>query len=195
MRINTVYLRRANKLIVNRGNGSDRLPVTVLAAAMKNIEHLGFTFSHSLMDTVCTLSTEQFESFYHPLVTDLKKLAGAHVEYKPMYPDFPIQVMQETDAELYLNAIYHYLTLDRPEYAPADRLPLPDQVSLKVIDLGSKADFHTMIGRMIQAKTSISETDREDIDAAIECADPDELEEMLPSDIPFKEQVGFVAGS
>lgn len=195
MMIHTIYLRRANKLIVNRGDGSDRLPKVYLATAMNNIAYLGFTFSHPLMEAVRTLSLKQFEALYAQLVADLKKLAGAHVDYKPMYPDFPIQVMQETDAELYLNAICHYLTLDRREYAPADRVPLPDQVSLKVIDLGSKADFHTMIGRMIQAKTSISETDREDIDAAIECADPDELEAMLPSDIPFKEQVGFVAGS
>lgn len=193
--INTIYLRRANKLIVNRGQGSHRLSEPYLATAMKNIEYLGFTFSHRLMDTVGTLSAQQFEAFYHQLVTDLKALVGAHVEYKPMYPDFPMQVMQEQDVELYLNAIYHYLTLDLPEYETAERVPLLDEVSLKVIDLGSKAEFNTMIRQLIEAKVSISKTDREDIDAAIECADPAELEEILPSEIPFKENVGFVVGS
>lgn len=193
--INTIYLRRANKLIVNRGKGADRLPEAYLATAMKNIEHLGFTFSHSLMHTVRTLSLEQFEAFYHQLVADLQRLVGAHVEYRPVYPNFPIQVMKATDAELYLNAIRHYLTWEGPEYEIADRLPLLEKVNLKMIDLGSIAEFHEMIRRLIQAKVSISETDKGDIDIAIECADPDELDKILPSEIPFKENVGFVAGS
>lgn len=195
MMINTIYLRRAGKLIVEQGQSPDRISAALLATAMKNIEHLGFTFSHSLMRTVRTLSKEQFEAFYHQLVADLKVLVGAHVEYRPMYPDFPMQVMQGDDAELYLNAIYHYLTLDLPEYEAAERLPLLDKINLKAIDLGSKAEFNIMIRRLIEAKVSISETDREDIDAVIECTDPDELNEILPSEIPFKENVAFVAGS
>lgn len=195
MMINTIYLRRANKVIVNRGQGSNRISEAYLATAMKNIEYLGFTFSHHLMGTVRTLSKEQFEAFYSQLVADLRVMVGAHVEYKPMYPDFPVQVMEQSDAELYLNAIYHYLTLDLPEYKAAGRIPLMDNINLKVIDLGSKAEFHTMIRQLIEAKVSISATDKEDIDAAIECADVDELDEILPSEIPFKENAGFVVGS
>ncbi|MED2010633.1 TerD family protein [Brevibacillus borstelensis] len=196
--INTIYLRRANKLIVNTENavqGSPRLSEAYLATAMKNIEHLGFTFSPQFMYTVRSLSKEQFEAFYHQLVADLKLLVGAHVEYKPMYPGFPMQVMEYHDAELYLNAIYHYLTLDLPEYETVHRQPLLDKGNLKVIDLGTKAEFHAMIRRLIQAKVSISETDREDIDAAIGWADSADLDEILPSEIPFKENVGFVVGS
>lgn len=193
--MNTNYLRRALKLIVNQTQGADRLSEAYLATAMKNIEYLGFTFSKPLMNAIRTLSKEQFEAFYHQLVTDLQVMVGAHVTYRPMYPDFPMQVMQEQDAELYLNAIYHYLTLDLPEYEVADRLPLLDKVDLKVIDLGSKAEFNTMIRQLIQAKVSISETDKEDIDAAIEYTYLDELDEILPPEIPFKENVGFVVGS
>ncbi|MFF2157288.1 TerD family protein [Paenibacillus chitinolyticus] len=195
MNINTIYLRRAGKVIVKQGEGANRLSKAYLAAAMKNIESLGFTFSHRLMRAVCTLSKERFEAFYRGLIGDLKRMVGAHVAYKPMYPDFPAQVMQEQDAELYLNAFYHYLTHELPEYETAQRLPLRDKADLKVIDLGSKAEFHVLISRLIQAKTSISETDKEDIEAAIECADPDELDAILPSEIPFKENAAFVAAS
>ncbi|WP_217560642.1 TerD family protein [Paenibacillus sp. GbtcB18] len=195
MNINTIYLRRAGKVIVEQGKGANRLSKAYLAAAMKNIESLGFMFSHRLMRAVCTLSEERFEAFYRELIRDLKRMVGAHVAYKPMYPDFPAQVMQEQDAELYLNAFYHYLTHELPEYETAQRLPLRDEADLKVIDLGSKAEFHVLISRLIQAKTSISETDKEDIDAAIECADPDELDAILPSEIPFKENAAFVAAS
>ncbi|GIP22152.1 TerD family protein [Paenibacillus sp. J22TS3] len=195
MIINTIYLRRANKIIVNREQGAERIPKTYLAAALKNIEHLGYTFSMPLLSAVRTLPREQFKALYHQLVADLKVLVGAHVEYRPMYQDFPLQVMQEDDADLYLNAIYHYLTLELPESKMADRPPLLDTASLKVIDLGNKAEFNMMIRQLIEAKGSISETDKQNIDTAIELADLEELDEILPSEIPFKENVGFVAGS
>ncbi|HWO54513.1 MAG TPA: TerD family protein [Paenibacillus cookii] len=195
MMINTIYLRRASKVIVNRRQNPEPVSKTHLATALKNIAQLGFAFSPPLMHAVRTMSQEEFASFYDGLVADLKVMVGAHVPYTPMYPDFPVQVMEETDAELYLNAVYHYLTLNLPEGEPADRPPLPDEAALKVIDLGSKAEFHAMIRRVIQAKGSISETDQKDIDAAIEHAEPHELDDLLPDEIPFKENAGFVAAS
>ncbi|MFX3631761.1 MAG: cytoplasmic protein [Candidatus Pristimantibacillus sp.] len=195
MMMNTIYLRRVNKLIVNQGNGQDQLPEVFLATALNNIEYLGFTFSHSLIRVVRTLSKEQFEAFYHQLITDLRVLVGAHVDYQPMYPAFPMQVMQEDDAELYLNAIYHYLTWELPEYESVVRAPLLDKVNLKVIDLGSKEGLHKMVQQLIQAKGSISSTDKEDIDAAIQYANSDELDDILPNEIVFKENVGFVVAS
>ncbi|WP_211373309.1 TerD family protein [Paenibacillus faecis] len=196
--ISTIFLRRANKVIVEPGqeaNMANTLPKACLATALKNLEALGFTFSHALMRAVLALSKGQFEMFYRELVSDLRVMVGAHVEYKPMYPAFPMQVMQEDDVELYLNAIYHYLTYECPEYPPVDRPTLLDQVNLKVIDLGSKEEFHLMIRRLIEAKVSISEMDKQDIDSAIEHAEPDELAAMLPSEIPFKENAAFVAAS
>ena len=46
-------------------------------------------------------STEQ-------VVPVLKKMTGAHRTFRPMYPNFPKQVMEASDLELYLNAITHY---------------------------------------------------------------------------------------
>ncbi|MBT2291378.1 TerD family protein [Paenibacillus albidus] len=195
MMINTIYLRRAHKLIITEGKGPGRLPEVYLAAAIKNIETLGFTFSRPLMRAVRTLSKEQFEACYHQLVADLKGLVGANVEYKPMYPAFPVQVMQADAAGLYLNALYHYLTLNLPEGKATDRTPLLDGVNLKVIDLGSTEEFHTLIHQLIQAKGSISETDKKDIDVVIELAEAEAMDEILPSEIPFKENVGFVVAS
>ncbi|MED4953784.1 hypothetical protein ABEO75_12445 [Paenibacillus macerans] len=96
---NTIYLRRANKLIVEQEQGEKRLPEAYLATALKKIESLGFTFSHQLMRAVRTLSKKQFEALYDQLVNELRVMVGAHVEYKPMYSGFPLQVMQEDDVK------------------------------------------------------------------------------------------------
>ncbi|MEF7441443.1 cytoplasmic protein [Paenibacillus lautus] len=193
--MNSIYLRRANKWMVDAENESDRLPRAYLATAVKNIEHLGYTFSYPLLHAVRALSKEQFEALYQPLIDDLRVMVGAHVKYEPMYPAFPMQVMEEDDAELYLNAIYHDLTWDLPAYEHEERPPLQDEVNLKTIDLGSKADFYAMICQLFQAKGSISPTDKEDIEAVIELVDPEELDAILPSEIPFKENAGFVAAA
>lgn len=196
MNMNTIYLRRANKLIVNRGESPrELLPHTYLATALNNIEQLGYTFSAPLLNAVRFLSVKQFEELYIRLVSDLREMTGAHVTYRPMYPDFPNQVMEACDAELYLNAIYHYYTLNVPKYEKAARTPLSENTKLKVIDLGSEAEFRVMISRLIGANTSISETDSADIESVIESADHRVLSEMLPPQIPYKENMGLIAGA
>ncbi|WP_205510245.1 TerD family protein [Paenibacillus elgii] len=188
---NVIYLRRNRKVIVQPGRHV--LPDKYMATALKNIEYLGFTFSKPLMEVLRTLSIEEFTAFYHRLVADLKSLLGANVNFKPMYPNFPEQVMLLSQAELYLHAIYHYLTLELPEHEALERIPLLDQVDLKIIDLGSAEHFDQTIRNLISANGSISEQDKEDIEWVI--AAYDDLGAVLPDEIPLKENVGFVVGA
>ncbi|KPV60992.1 cytoplasmic protein [Paenibacillus sp. A3] len=191
MRNVIIYLRRNRKVIVHPG--CHVLPDKYMATALKNIEYLGFTFSKSLMEVLRTLSIEEFTAFYHQLVADLKSLLGANVNFKPMYPNFPEQVMLLSQVELYLNAIYHYITLELPEHEALERLPLLDQVDLKIIDLGSQKEFDQTIRNLIAANGSISEQDKEDIEWVI--AAYDDLSAVLPDEIPLKENVGFIVGA
>lgn len=197
---NTIYLRRANKLIIEPSEceGQRQLSKTILATALKNVEALGYTFSNELIQAVKQLSKEQFEALYRQLIHDLKIMVGAHVAYKPMYPGFPLQVMEENEADLYLNAIIHYLThvttehLDQPS---VKRSPFTEKTKLNVIGLGTKQAFQTLIRQMIEAKGSISQTDKEDIDTVLEHAGACDVDAILPAEIPFKENVGFVVAS
>ncbi|WP_145150675.1 TerD family protein [Paenibacillus xylanexedens] len=195
---NTIYLRRANKLIIESNEGKQQLPKTHLATALKNIEALGYTFSDELMQAMRQLSKEQFEAEYIQLVADLRVMVGAHVKYTPMYAGFPMQVMQADEAELYLNAIIHYLTnltVVYPDQQSVERMPLLEKTDLKVIGLGNQQAFQTLIRQIIEAKGSISEADKADIDTVLEHADPEEVNALLPAEIPFKENVGFVVAS
>ncbi|WP_236413525.1 TerD family protein [Paenibacillus sp. JJ-223] len=199
--MNTIYVRRAKKLIVEpyieQTNKENRVANDMLATALKNIESLGFTFSDQLIQAVRQLSQDQFEALVKQLVVDLKLMVGAHVKYKPMYAGFPAQVMEADEAELYLNAILHYLTNILPEQKVSKREPLPllERVDLKVIDLGSEYHFIGLIRQLIEAKGSISETDKKDIDAVLEQAGPEQLQALLPDEIPFKENAGFVVAA
>lgn len=188
---NEIYLRRSKKVIVVQEQ--HHLPDTYMATAAKNIEALGFIFSSELIAALRTLSVASFILWYEAISTSLKKLVGAHVDYKPMYPNFPQQVMEASEAELYLRALFHYITGELPAMTPEQRAERRNEGKLEVIDLGDEDDFRQIIRRLIAANTSISSTDKADLIYAIEQEENVEL--LLPPVIPYKEQLVLVAAT
>jgi hypothetical protein len=190
---NSIFLYRKRKVILAEGRGQVQLPDPYLATALQNIESLGFTFSTALISRIRTFSAAAFAEFYFQLVADLKKTVGAHREFQPMYPNFPEQVMQEEESTLYINALLHDLIGILPDTQAVERAPLSERPRLKVIDLGSVAEFDQMIKQLIGAKSSISEADKADVDWVVE--NYEDLQSIWPDEIPLKENVGVVVGS
>lgn len=201
---NSIYLRRKNKVILEPKQAV--LPVSYLATAMKNIESIGYTFSEDVIEVLKTYSVEEFVPFYTQLLSDVKTLKGAHVAYQPMYPNFPQQVMEASDAELYINAIIHYISAairdvtgtslpneGLPAFTKKERFPLIDQPALTVIERGSEEEYYEMITQLIGAKTSISQTDKEDVAATI--ASIQDVSLITPEAIPVKENLAFFVGT
>lgn len=190
---NSLFIRRRNKLFLPPGTNT--LPVKYISGLLRNMESLGFTFSKALIERVATLSVADLEVFYTALIEDLKRIVGAHVAYKPMYPDFPRQVMEATEAELYVNAVLHYLgdlTGNRilPFYNKEKREAFKDQVSLRVIDIGTPEEFEQIVTELLLSKTSVSETDKMDIEWYIRSYQTDIIR-LLPPVIPHKESAAF----
>ncbi|UHA73074.1 TerD family protein [Paenibacillus sp. 481] len=185
---NTIFLRRKNKTILH--NRNSQLDKQVLATGLHHIQSLGYTLSLELLNTVKTLPTIEFVEWCNMITLELRKMLGANKKYTPMYPNFPSQVMSADDSELFLNALIHYLTGLLPSYSKEDTIPLNEQHALKVIDLGTDEEFDELIQHLIQAKTSISEQDKADIEWAI--CNYEHIEDILPEEIYLKENVGFV---
>lgn len=188
--INSVYLRRKNKLQLKEGTGksSKRL----IATMMKNIQNLGYIFSPKVISVLETYSADELTAFYRFVVSELKRLKGAHVEYKPMYPNFPQQVMEASDVELFLNAIIHYWSLGTilPEYEKEERFPLHELTKSTKIELGDAEDFCGIFKNLLQSTTSLSAADKEDLAWFISRF---ETKDILPENIPLKENVALVA--
>src|ERR1043165_9733953 len=132
--MNSIYLRRQSKVHVKEGGNN--LPLGQVAALQKNIERLGFVCSETLIARLQTLPVEKLAAFYKSLVTDLREMVGAHKPFRPMYPNFPEQVMEMSEARLYLNAIIHYITNRLPQYDKKERPWLLERTDLGVIELG-----------------------------------------------------------
>lgn len=105
-----------------------------------------------------------------------------------MYPNFPEQVMEMSEARLYLNALIHYLTNTLPGYEKRERPPLLDHTELRVIELGSREDFESIFPRLAGSGTSLSAEDKKDL-AWFVAQYRDDIARLLPPEVPLKENI------
>lgn len=186
--MNEILLRRKNKVIVERGNEVNPNN-QYIATIMKNVEALGYTFSKELFEVLQTLSRDDLQKFYLELVPVLKKMVGADVVYKPMYPNFPESVMEADYIDLFINAIVHYWSDGTlyPNEKREKRLPLFDVTKVKIIDLGTVEDLYVIFNNLCQSKTSISQTDKEDLEWIFK-----NMQVKFSDEIPLKENVALI---
>ena len=196
---NSILLRRQRQVIIPRGAG--HLPPSYAATISKNFEGLGYTLSEDVLEALATLSPEEAGRFHAEVLTILKELRGVK-KYRPMYPNFPRQVMEAGAAELYINAMIHYLTawvsdvvggrsesIWLPGYRKEKRDPLADGVKLTVIGLGTEDELRRIFAGIISSKASISEIDKEELKWFAE-----NYQLTLPEVVPNKEVLAFVGG-
>ena len=186
--MNEILLRRKNRVVLEKGTATESNNQYIVTI-MKNVEALGYTFSKDLFETLQTLTKDEFQKFYLELIPMLKNLVGANVVYNPMYPNFPESVMEADYIDLYINAIVHYWSGGTlyPVEQKNERLPLFEETKVKVIGLGTVEDLYDIFNNLCQSKTSISQTDKEDLEWIFK-----NMQVKFPDEIPLKENVALV---
>ena len=191
--INEILLRRKHKINLPAKEFSSSTDKTMVMTLIKNIESYGFTFDKELIQNLMTYSSDEIAHFYFDLLNKLKPLVGADKEYTPMYPNFPKQVADASDVELFFNALAHYWTYGTwlPNYLKNDRLPLLDMTNMTVLTCGSNGDIVEIYKNLLSSKTSLSTQDKADIETIV-----DDLCNLsyyyLPDEIPLKENAAFI---
>lgn len=77
-------------------------------ALISHWESLGFALSKNDILRICEEDPTAHAWLHKTITPALKKRVGAHVSMKPMYPNFPKQVMEMSEAALLHNALLHY---------------------------------------------------------------------------------------
>lgn len=191
--INKIYLTKRNSIIIDKETGNtDKVDKRYLATIIKNIESYGYTLSNELIDVLSNFKLESIISFYTELVPILKDLVGYRATKKPLYQNFPKEVMEKEEAELYLDAVIYYLSSFKltPASELKERYPLISNVDLKVINLGSNEDFMSIFTNLFSSKSSISGEDKSTLLWFVDCYKEDILK-YLPEEIPFKENLAY----
>jgi hypothetical protein len=191
---NSILIRRKNMIIVEDSSTKDIASSNVLAIVLKNIESLGFSFNEEVISKLKEYSESELKDFYLSTVDILKDLVGAKYKFAPMYPNFPEQVLEMSDSELYINAMIHYVGIIfgenwLPESEVKERFPLIDTPKLKVLSLGTDSDFHSVIRNLVGANSSISGQDKSDLTYYVE--NFSDMEVVSPEVIPYKENLTY----
>ena len=193
--LDEILLRRKNMVFVFPNDAyyeQNETEKRIFTACMKNINSLGYSFSKELLGELIHLDVVEIQNFYCTYFPMLKRMRGAEVEYNPMYPNFPQQVAEASDAELFVNAIIHYISNGSwlPKYEKVPRLPLIDGDKTILLSVGSHEDLMAVFSNLVGSKTSLSQQDKEDVITIIEnCPD---YGKYLPDEIYLKENVAFI---
>lgn len=192
MNKNEVLLRKARKVLVSNfdnhdGNANDPRVMTLQAELMR----LGFMMDQHLCCNLSLLEDKHFNQLFRQVVATCKSLVGDDVQYTPMYPNFPSQVMEMDEAELYLNAIMHYWTFGawKPDYQRDPRLPSFELINYKMLTAGTSGDYIDIVRGILASNASVTDTDREIVVSALSNLDADAVCLIIPKEIPFKENL------
>lgn len=188
-KIYEILLRKKNKLLIEKDFSMED-NTQILATIVKNFEFLGFTLSTEALLILRTWTKSNLIMFYKETLAILKQMIGADVEYHPMYPNFPYEVMNKSDSELYLNAIVHYISggVLYPYSIEQTKFPLIQFDKLTVLNVGEEDEVHELFMNLMRSKTSISEKDKEDLSIYFS---EYTIDAQVPSEIPYKEIMAF----
>ena len=171
MNANNVLLRR-NKILVPVSAETNQ-NLSAAATFNQNLQTLGYTLAPEALYEVAKLPLIEMASFLADTTKILKELRGV-ARYSPMYPNFPKQVMEASDCELYVNAMVHYFTawvadntgLDciwLPKYKKDHRNPLDEKIQLTVLRPATQLSLFDLTASIVASNTSISPADKSDL--------------------------------
>jgi stress response protein SCP2 len=128
-----------------------------------NLESMGHVFSKEALIQLSHLNEQELGEMWTSLKDTVDAIQGAK-HMRPMYPNFPTQVMEASEVELMQNAWLHYAgdwlgVRILPRYEEKVRLPLLDTVKPKVIGAGVSSDLSDLWKRLVQSNVAWSPED------------------------------------
>lgn len=173
MNLNSIMLRRRGMILIPDKNiknddyeNTNEIVKQYVTALNYNMMNLGYKLSKDAFDTLCACSISELDVIYKNTIDALKELKGADVEYHPMYPNFPREVIEKDELELYFNAIVHYLSGGTlyPVSEEEEKLPSIDFSTPKEIMIGDNSDVESFAKTLLAQSVAYSKQDKEDLE-------------------------------
>ena len=194
MKKQKIALKKLEALIIDAKENDDEATNMLLSLSLNaEMMNLGFIMSETLCNSVNKLNVEQIKRLADELVTELRELKGVHVSHKPVYPNFPEQVMEASNLELYANALTHYWSNGQwlPEYQSLSKPYAFETTKFKEISLADEDAFKNVFTQLMLSNDSLSEEDKAIIEWFMLNYPQSEL--AYPEIIPFQENKSVAA--
>jgi len=166
----------------------------IVASIQAELMNLGYILSKDAFNILKDSSNKFCISYYNEIIPFLNKTLGNSKNYQPFYKNFPTQVMEMSDIELYLNAIIHYWSCGtwKPTYELKERGYAFENVEFKEIKLGTEKDFTNIFTKLVSINQSLTEDDKEIVEWFIKNYN---VNKILPEVINFKETLCLLASN
>jgi stress response protein SCP2 len=167
---NSIYFRRANKVVCNNYDENSTFNFAEVASFDANLRKLGYAFDGALAERLLHAPVDEIKRIHDTIIKEAKEIKGVR-RYSPMYPNFPKQVMEADEAELWINAIVHYFGTSvglriLPKYEKLARPELDfDEDKVTLVGLGSFDDFNKLMKSLVSSKSAFSPTDKADLES------------------------------
>lgn len=163
---NKITIRRNNKIYIPTIENNDKtIDDKTITAFISNLYRLGYVVNKEIIEQLSYTSIDALQQ-----VLDAAEYSkGDHFDYEPMYPNFPKQVAEASEIELYLNAMMHYSgdvlgVRIMPVYDKFARPDLDkDEAEFIVLGLETKDSLTETTRNIITMSRPFSQTDKEDI--------------------------------
>lgn len=177
-----------------------------LASALHSqltFETLGYVFSKELLVALSWLSSAELAHAHANLKTILRQALGAYQVFRPMYPNFPEQVLEASDVELLTNAYLHYMgdwlgLRILPAYVEAPRKVLSKVGKPKVLGLAAEGADVALLAKLLESNVSLSSAQKELLTNLLEMQQgkdrPALVSLLKEAKIPQKEIRALVSG-
>lgn len=164
--INKITLRRNNKIYIPTVENNDKaIDDKTITAFISNLYRLGYVVNKKTIEQLSYTSVNNLEQ----VLEAAEESKGDHFDYDPMYPNFPKQVAEASEIELYLNAMMHYTgdVLGVRIIPVYDKFARPDldkdEAEFIVLGLENKDSLTETTRNIVTMSRPFSETDKEDI--------------------------------
>lgn len=140
------------------------------AALIHEMMHRGFVPSDDFRKLLLN-NKINVKKLFPELIASLDILTGNSHLHRPMYPNFPKQVAEASEVELFLNAIVHYATLGNwtPEYeAELRACAVETNKKFKTIDVIADPELWDVVYTLIASPDSLTTADKEFIQLSLD---------------------------
>lgn len=199
MRNNEMLLRRRNMLLIDVAENILDIETEsgleeqikrnkAIATIVKNVTSFGFLLGKDIIDKLKDADYKDIISWYLDNKDYMLEASGIRENMEPLYKNFPDDVMNTDDYEMYWASLVYYMSNNTISPTEAKLRPeLNEFCNLITVNLGTEETLDEVFTNLLSSKVSFGDADKKDIQFFI---DKDEdFAKKFPTSIPNKENL------
>lgn len=199
MENNEMLLRRRNMLLVNvtenildteteLGMTEQKKREIAIATIVKNVTSFGFLLGQDIIDILKNAEYKDIVSWYLENKDYMLEASGLRDNMEPLYKNFPEDVMNTDDYEMYWASLVYYMSHNTISPAEAKLRPeLNEFCNLIPVSVGTEDVLDEVFTNLLSSKVSFGDSDRKDIQYFVE--NDENFYKNFPASIPNKENL------